>query len=289
MQKVLILITVVSTMLAACSATREVRVERAEGAPAAPTNSAIFSQNATVPPAPGMVRATGEASGPGLPGEQVTPVRWFEGGQPTPTAAPIPTPAVTATPAPTPIPPRLITETIFGDDLGEAWTLSNSRWMTYSIQSERVHSGETALVFRPQEDFGSLFFTVRRGATAVFPYRQVMGVGFYLNAGDTELQLEDLALTLVGSNDYNYWVAGDDSVQSNRDPIFSETRLYFLGFNRSFPPNRWVYVELWLDDLVYDPPYEYVTGFYIKNDRGVFQKMYVDDVHLIILEEPLDE
>lgn len=269
---------------AGCAATRPVVVQRAEDAPAAPTTSAIFGSDLAADGTRSSAAATRALSGPDA---AVTPVAWFERAQVTPTTAPLPTPGDTPTPAPTPAPPKLITSTIFADGLVAEWTLDNSRWMRYERQGEVVHSGDVALAFEPEEDFGSLFFTVRENARETFPYRQVMGVGFWLNAGDEELDLEDLALTVVGSNEVSYWVPGDNSVRSDNDPIFSETRLYFLDFNLPFPANQWVYVELWLDDLVFDPVYEYVTGFYIKNDRGVFQTIYIDDVHLIMLEEPL--
>jgi hypothetical protein len=278
-------LVVVLAALAGCAATRPVAVERAADMPAAPTTSAIFfaggEAEGTRSPGTAATRALSEAN------SAVTPVGWFEQAEATPTAAPLPTPAETATPAPTPAPPRMITATIYADGLNESWTLEHSRWMTFTEQSRVVHSGEIALRFQPEEDFSTLFFTVRPDAAEVFPYRQVMGVGLWLNTGSRELELDDLALTVVGSNEMTYWVPGDDSVRSDNDPIFSETRLYFLGFNRPFPANEWVYVELWLDDLLYDPVYEYVTGFYIKNDRGVFQPIFVDDVHLILMEEPL--
>jgi hypothetical protein len=268
------------TILAGCAATRATEVQRAPDGPPAPTTSAIFGRSSETDSG-AATRAIANAEG------AATPVSWFAEAEATPTAAPLPTPAETATPLASPTPPRMITTTIYADGLDSSWTLENSSWMQYEEQSEVVHSGDVALKFRPEEDFSSLFFTVSRGAREVFPYRQVMGVGFWLNAGDQELELDSLALTVVGSNEVSYWVAGDDSVQSQNDPIFSETRLYFLDFNQPFPANEWVYVELWLDDLVYDPAYEYVTGFYIKNDRGVFRDMYLDDLHLIMLEAPL--
>jgi hypothetical protein len=82
-------------------------------------------------------------------------------------------------------------------------------------------------------------------------------------------------------------VAGDDSVPSPvlGEPAFSETRLYYLDINRTIPPDTWVLIEMWLDELAYEPDYEYVTGFYIKNNEGFAQTYYVDDVQLIMLAE----
>lgn len=268
-------------LAAGCAATRKVEIQHAADAPAAPTLNAIFGNRDAAAGSPSVSTLSAEGREDG-----VTATPWLEGAEVTATPAPAPAQGPTSTPVPTPAPPRPITKTIYAEGLGDAWTLTNSRWMSYTEQSEVVHSGDVALRFRPEEDFGSLFFTVRRDAGEAFPYRQVMGVGFWLNAGARELELEDLALTVVGSNEFSYWVPGDDSVTNDIDPVFSETRLYFLGSNQPFPAAEWVYVELWLDDLIYDPQYEYVTGFYIKNDRGVFQRLYIDDVHLIMLEEP---
>jgi hypothetical protein len=76
-------------------------------------------------------------------------------------------------------------------------------------------------------------------------------------------------VTVLGSNSYTYWVEDDISVKSIYEPVFSETRLYYLGVNRTIPPNTWVKVELWLDERIYDPDYRYVTGFYIKNEASL--------------------
>ena len=39
-----------------------------------------------------------------------------------------------------------------------------------------------------------------------------------------------------------------------------------------------------LDNLTYDPDYKYVTGFYIKNDAGFLQTVYIDDVNLLMID-----
>jgi hypothetical protein len=39
---------------------------------------------------------------------------------------------------------------------------------------------------------------------------------------------------------------------------------------------------VWLDDLEFDPPYRYVTGFYLKNDIGFRNTYYVDQVALLL-------
>ena len=82
-------------------------------------------------------------------------------------------------------------------------------------------------------------------------------------------------------------MSGDRSVaatpeSSDADSSFSETRLYFLDIKHTIPPDTWVEVVVWLDQLIYDPPYKYVTGVYIKNDQGFFNTFYVDHVSLLV-------
>ncbi|MCJ7701081.1 MAG: hypothetical protein MUO62_05825 [Anaerolineales bacterium] len=48
------------------------------------------------------------------------------------------------------------------------------------------------------------------------------------------------------------------------------------------PPYTWAEVIIWLEDLVYDPYYDYVVGFYLKNDESYLQTFYIDDVRLVL-------
>src|SRR5690606_31538237 len=99
---------------------------------------------------------------------------------------------------------------------------------------------------------------------------------------------DDLVITMQGSNQFPYWAENDDSVAglSNDDAdLFSETQLAFLNVSRDIPPNTWFNIEVWLDELVYDPDYEYVTGFYIKNDADFQRPYYIDDVEILLLKD----
>jgi len=119
----------------------------------------------------------------------------------------------------------------------------------------------------------------------------VLGVSFWLNSGDAPVRPDDLAVTVVGSDAFPFWIAGDDSVAINNPaaneelPTFSETRLSFLHVDRTLPPQTWIKIEVWLDELLYDPDYTYVTGFYVKNDASFFQTVYIDDVALLLSSE----
>ncbi|MEJ2749945.1 MAG: hypothetical protein P8183_18855 [Anaerolineae bacterium] len=202
-----------------------------------------------------------------------------------PTAAP--PAAITALPSP--VSTSSSSETtisLYNDVLNRNWVLMDDPGMEVDLASMAyVHSGRTAIAMTPTADFSSLFFAVRPDTTVDYRREDVLGFRFWLNGGSSIIELEDLAVTVLGSNAYSHWVAGDNSVgESTSDaPLFSETRLYFLNLNRSIPANTWVEVELWLDDRQFDPDYRYVTGFYIKNDAGFYRTVYVDDISLILL------
>ena len=181
------------------------------------------------------------------------------------------------------------TVTVFSEELSENWTLDNSQWVTVTLDSETAYQGDYALEWTPYEDFASLIFTVERVDNVSFNRPYVVGIRFWLSGGETWIEPEDLAITAIGSNQYPYWVPNDYSVQSRIQPIFSETRLEFLGLNQDIPPGEWVPITLLLNELQYDPPYSYVTGFYLKNDRNVLHPIYLDNVELIMVKEDTDD
>ena len=139
----------------------------------------------------------------------------------------------------------------------------------------------------PTNDFGRIFLTVQKDARKSYPRDRILGIRFWLSGGENTIGTGDLAVTVTGSNQYTYWVVDDTSVKVDTpvtaiSPLFPETRLYFLHINRSIPPNTWAEVIIWLDDLVDDPHYSYVTGMYIKNDKGFLDTYYVDDVQILV-------
>ncbi|MGB0385846.1 MAG: hypothetical protein ACPGWR_13590 [Ardenticatenaceae bacterium] len=206
---------------------------------------------------------------------------------PTPTRFPSPTVNPTT---PTPIPARFRDLTIYDDQLDANWTLENSFGVAYDAEStSTVYTGTAAISVVPEVDFGSFFFTVAPESTQEYLRSEVLGIRFMLNSGDDYLALEDMALSVWGSNELPYWSADDNSVEF---PIaqesFSETRLYFLGINKDIPPNTWVEAELWMDQLVFDPDYVYLTGFRLKHGGGYRTNYYIDNVALIFAEPDVD-
>lgn len=221
----------------------------------------------------------------------------------TPTLGPDQTPTRTLRPTsqahttPTAVPnllrpayPELV---IYGDELNDNWSIEQSQntgvnlwdntlWFQRFEPTQERTSGASTIAVSPQADFGTLFFTVRTESAEIYEREKVLGVSFWLNSGSNGIASDALAVAMAGSNDLPYWSATDRSVFGEEAGKFSETRLYFLEINRTIPANTWVNLVVWLDDLELDPPYRYITGFYIKNDTGFRNTYYVDQVALLL-------
>lgn len=187
-----------------------------------------------------------------------------------------------------------VEEFVYDDELNPSWTLRNSenveyndvstaRWYEELDESLDINSGAMSIAFEPKADFAQLFFTVEEGAADAYDRDQIIGVSFWLHTGDEIVDTGDFAVTIVGSNQQKYWSPEDKSVFFPGDESFSETALYFLDINRAIPASSWVKIEVLLDDLLYDPTYDYITGIYIKNDAGFRNRVYVDRVALLKL------
>jgi hypothetical protein len=183
---------------------------------------------------------------------------------------------------------QIATIALFDDVLNADWSTKASNKVTYDLAAKTVvHGGKQAIKVTPTDDFGQFFLTVRKDAREIYPRERILGISFWLNGGENSIATSDLAVTVTGSNQYAYWTPDDTSVKINatvtaESPLFSETRLYFLHINHTIPPNTWVEIIVWLDDLIYDPEYTNITGMYIKNDEGFLRPYYIDDVQLLV-------
>lgn len=191
------------------------------------------------------------------------------------------TPLPTLTPVPT-IERKIVT--IYGDDLNVNWTLENSREVEYSLNDDFfVYDGVSSLAYKPKVEYADLAFTVKEDANEFYLRDDVLAIRFWLYSNDDYVDTDDLLVSVVGSNDFRYWVDGDDSVKvQDSRPLFPATRLYYLNVEEDIPPNTWFQIEVWLNDLLFEPEYEYVTGVYIKNDEDFFQRIYIDEMELVL-------
>ncbi|MEZ4714213.1 MAG: hypothetical protein R3A44_43930 [Caldilineaceae bacterium] len=205
----------------------------------------------------------------------------------------IPTSTVASQTAPiTTQEPALHEVYIFEDQLDSNWELAQSFGMKYDLQNtshwfepldstNQVDSGAVSISISPEQDFGELYFTVRPDAAQSYPRGQVVGLSFWLNSGGNFLDTEALAITIVGSNNSPIWSTTDNPIQADGKGLYSETRLYHLELNRSIPPNTWAPVIVIFKELLFDPEFEYLTGFYIKNDEGYNDTFYIDNIATI--------
>jgi hypothetical protein len=172
--------------------------------------------------------------------------------------------------------------TIYDETLSEDWTLENSLAVQYDDQSTiAAYAGSKSIAFKPTADFGSLLFSIQPGLQQPIQHDQTLGVSFWIYSGDDYIQTSDIAVSVLGSNEVPYWKPDDHSVTNVIQPVFPETRLYYLDINRDIPPGTWVQIELWLDELQDDPDYQYVTGFYLKTDQDFRNTVLIDQVELV--------
>lgn len=185
----------------------------------------------------------------------------------------------------------LETVVVYDDVLQPGWSLEQSFQTDIDVRNRTyVKKGRYAIRAKPLYTTGTLYFTVDRTAKEPFLRSRVQGIRFYLSGGGQPINNDVLTVAVVGSNAYPYWVEKDDSVEfegrvTDNDPIFSETQLVFLGINQSIPSRTYVEVTVWLDSLIYDPTYQYVTGFYLKTDKEFVPTFYVDAVSVLLLPE----
>lgn len=203
----------------------------------------------------------------------------FVTNTPRPTLVPLPT----LTPVPT-IETKIVT--IYGDDLNDNWSVENSDEVDYELGDlSFAYDGVNSLSYKPRAEYADLAFTLNEDSNEFYLRDDVLAVRFWVYGDGEYIETDDLLVTVVGSNAYPYWVEGDDSVVvQDSGPVFPETRLYFINVEEDIPPDTWYQVELWLNDLIYDPEYEYVTGVYLKNDIDVSRTLYLDEVELLVRE-----
>ncbi|MCX6054726.1 MAG: hypothetical protein NTZ74_07420 [Chloroflexi bacterium] len=245
--------------------------------PQVPTIAGIFSSTVSASTATPEVTNPGTGITPTLAHffEPATPVV-LEGGnnQSAPTTVVVTQPVVN--------PDQMIQTPIFSDSLDPNWSMDQSWGIKRSLDNSAfTYLGNNSIRVQATEDFGSLFFTIQKNTSRSYLRAKLAGISLWVNPGDNTIRPDQLAVSVIGSNDNNYWVQGDTSVIFiGKNQFFSETKLYYLNVNRSLPANSWTQIIVWLDKLVYDPEYKYLSGFYIKTDKGFQSPFYVADVAL---------
>jgi hypothetical protein len=196
---------------------------------------------------------------------------------------------VVETPAPTPTwievkatrPPAQLVP-LYNDWVKPGWQIlsSDSLLKVDPRAKGNAHLGNFSISVQPSLYEGKVYIVSAPENDAYYLRKDVLGVSLYLYSGSAELNLNDLALTVIGSDAFSYYRADDLTVLSRDN--YEETTLNFLGFNNSIPPRTWVEVEIWLDEMLYEPDYHFVTGLYIVPRKSLTHTIYIDDVNLIV-------
>jgi hypothetical protein len=205
---------------------------------------------------------------------------------PAPTGTVVPTTAATSGAAEPTSP--FVDVRVYDDALATGWNLRFSDGVNVNITStSAAYDGLYSVQAAPIKAYSNLIFGVVRNAPATYKREDVLGVRFRVSGGDVIVPNDGLIVTVFGSKEYPYFVKGDTSatVPEGRvvgeEPLFPETRLYFLDVNRAIQPGEWAEVIVWLDEH-FTPDYTYVTGIQIKNDELYMDPYYIDDVALIL-------
>ena len=215
---------------------------------------------------------------------------FFVPPQRTPTTANLP--SATPLPTETPIKPKTRDANtksvlIYSNEINPDWEIvQNTEVLVSETGRPNTYEGRSALQVTPLQDFGQLIFRVKPDAQNTYLRSQVLALMVWISGGPNYIDTDDLAITVLGSNRYPYWTADDRSVYDGPDSPFSETRLYYLGLSNAIPPNTWAEAINWLDDRQFDPNYRFVTGFYIKNDEGFESTYFIDEISLLMIDDP---
>lgn len=181
--------------------------------------------------------------------------------------------------------------TIYSDALDKNWSFNASSLVEVDTKNQAVvDTGKFSLEVTPKVGVTTLLFSIKSSIKEPILRKQVAGIHFRLSGGDNDIPNDSMAVSILGSNKNPFWVEDDKSVTVDREvtlemPVFSETRLYYLGFDRTIPADEWVDVTNWLKDRQFDPDYTYVTGIAIKVDQKALKRYYLDQVEVLLWPE----
>lgn len=213
----------------------------------------------------------------------------------------MPQPTQTAIPTAIPTLPVQTSSVIYYDGMSSDWDIRSTGTFTTGYTGA-ASSGDRSILFEPALGERVLLFTLKQSAERSFPHDDTLAITFLLTSPDGDIGLQDVAVTVIGSNRYFYWVEGDHSVQNVASPNlpgrlrddaisnayadhFPESAIEFLHVARAIPKDSWVPVTVYLPERIFAPDYRYVTGFYIKVDELFDRRILIDDVRVLEWEE----
>ena len=179
--------------------------------------------------------------------------------------------------------PETLNKSIYSEDLNPNWALMSSNYDEINLRSQaESYEGLLSIAIIPSKAFSRIDFVVKEITKERYPRSRILGIRLWINPEDYDLSPSDLGLILLGSNEYSYYVKGDQSVSNSDNSVSTETRLDNLGYNQPIPANTWTELTIWLENLNDERAYENIVGFSVINDSGFLQTIYIDKVELIL-------
>jgi hypothetical protein len=176
---------------------------------------------------------------------------------------------------------------LYQDSLNPNWKIQADNGIQVDTHATKsIYQGRSAISLTSQVEERSIYLTVSKQSKEAYPRDRMWELSFWLYSEDQQLRLDQFFVTIAGSNILPYWTPDDHSVTvSDKLPVFPETGLDEVDFNRAVPANTWVLVELEFDEvLVLDPDYKYITGIYLETSAGFSGTIMVDEITLLMLE-----
>ena len=203
-----------------------------------------------------------------------------------PTRFPTSTPLPTLTPVPLPTATEIIpTETIliFGDRFHPDWGYLDSGTFT-EIATGDAFGGNAYLQVRPRELSNQFLIRLLESNSKGYERERVIRFSFYLRSPDNDLDPEEFALKIQGSNSNLYWVENDSSTNENEDLSFLNTQLTFYQIE-AIPQGEWLFVEVIPEDQVFDPLYDFFTGFILDSRHVELFEYHLDQIEITLEKE----
>ncbi|MFK7804091.1 MAG: hypothetical protein AB8G95_20830 [Anaerolineae bacterium] len=177
----------------------------------------------------------------------------------------------------------LKTIVIFDDGFKNGWEMVPEDVFA-EFTNELVYDGENSIKVSPRLDGSSIYIVVGPDSRVPIRREDIINISFYLNGASAPISFDEMTITAQGSNVSTSWNKNDRSAITSSDAVFQRTQLAFLGVS-SIPADTWGRVEFSVQDQLFDPLYENLTGFYLSSYSNDLAPFYVDRIEILLFEE----
>jgi hypothetical protein len=173
-------------------------------------------------------------------------------------------------------------QVVYTEDVNPNWGVISGSDEEINLRSQAESlEGFLSIAFTPTKAYSNITFVVDDDTRFVYPISKILGVRFWINPEDYDLNPSILSFKIEGSNQNTYFE--NNRVSSNfEDPNPSETTLDVLGYTEPIPAKSWTELVILLENLEAIPDYTNLIGFSFINNSGFLQTIYLDKVELIL-------